>query len=316
MAPLEARLYEEGSDQVAKVQLDSVKVPVEDRSLLWVDASSDETALAQLERIGSQDAARELVDARDRDIAFHGESVRLSVFGLSAATDELAPTRLALLLARNIVITIHDEPIRGLADPVRVMAHDPRFGRLDAGHFAGLLLEGMLAGYDEVIEDLWRAIDDLDERALQREPSEDLLEAMVELRRHIASLRRALAPQRAVFVALITPVEDDPPPVGIPDAALLAHLERTVDSVERLRDQLIGSFDILMTRTGQRTNDIVRVLTVVSAVLLPAVVVAGIMGMNFKPGFFDRPELFFVVVAVMIALAVGTLTFARLRRWI
>jgi magnesium transporter len=228
----------------------------------------------------------------------------------------LALTRLALLMARNVVVSIHDEPILGFEDPVSAMAHDPRFGRLDAGRFAGLLLEGVLGGYDEVIERLGREIDELDERALVRVPGEDLLEAIVDLRGRIAMLRRALAPQRAVFAALSTPVEDDPSPIGMPDASLLAHLERTVDAVERLREQLIGSFDILMTRTGQRTNDIVRVLTVVSAVLLPAVVIAGIMGMNFQPAFFDEPAYYFVVVAVMIGLAVATLVLARLKGWI
>ena len=137
---------------------------------------------------------------------------------------------------------------------------------------------------------------------------------MVDLRRRIALLRRALAPQRAIFAALSTLVEDDPSPLGMPHPSLLAHLERTIDAVERLREQLIGSFDILMTRTGQRTNDIVRILTVVSAVLLPAVVIAGVMGMNFQPAFFDEPALFFVVVALMIVLAVATLVLARRRR--
>ena len=316
MAQLDLRLYEEGSERVLKVELDAIRVPVEDRSLLWVDLADGEAALAQLERLDLERATRELVEMSGRSIAFHGDTVRLSVLGLSGATHELVPTRLALLLARNTVVTIHDEPIRGLTDPISVMAHDPRFGRLDAAHFAGLLLEGMLAGYDDVIEDLGREIDELDERALQRESGEGLLEAMVDLRRRIAMLRRALAPQRAIFVALITPVEDDPPPVGLPDASLLAHLERTVDAVERLREQLIGSFDILMARTGQRTNDVMRVLTVVSAVLLPASLLAGIMGMNFQPSFFERPELFFVVLVVMVVIAVGTLAFARRRRWI
>ncbi len=71
-----------------------------------------------------------------------------------------------------------------------------------------------------------------------------------------------------------------------------------------------------MTRTGQRTNDIMRVLTVVSSVLLPAVVVGGVTGMNFHPTFFDEPSYFFIVVAGMVVLAVATLLFARRRGWL
>jgi len=74
--------------------------------------------------------------------------------------------------------------------------------------------------------------------------------------------------------------------------------------------------DIVMTRTSQRTNDIMRVLTVISSVLLPAVVVGGVMGMNFHPAFFDEPSYFFVVVGIMVALAVLTLFLARRRGWL
>ena len=79
---------------------------------------------------------------------------------------------------------------------------------------------------------------------------------------------------------------------------------------------LIGTFDVHMTRTAQRTNDIMRVLTWTSVILLPAVVVAGIMGMNFQVGIFDRAELFWVVIGFMVATAVVTLLIARWRGWL
>jgi Mg2+ and Co2+ transporter CorA len=59
-----------------------------------------------------------------------------------------------------------------------------------------------------------------------------------------------------------------------------------------------------------------RVLTVLSAVLLPAGVIAGVMGMNFPAPLFEEAGLFYIVLGAMIALAVITLVFARLRRWI
>jgi Mg2+ and Co2+ transporter CorA len=59
-----------------------------------------------------------------------------------------------------------------------------------------------------------------------------------------------------------------------------------------------------------------KVLTLVSAIALPAVVLAGVMGMNFTPSFFDDPNNFWVVVGVMVAFAVAILVIARVRRWI
>jgi Mg2+ and Co2+ transporter CorA len=79
---------------------------------------------------------------------------------------------------------------------------------------------------------------------------------------------------------------------------------------------VMGSLDVLMTRTAQRTNDVMKILTVINAVLLPSLVAAAILGMNFRQSFFERRELFWLVVAAMVALGAGILAFARRKRWI
>jgi magnesium transporter len=93
-------------------------------------------------------------------------------------------------------------------------------------------------------------------------------------------------------------------------------LERTIDAVENTRDLLVGSLEIYLGRVGQRTNEVMKSLTLLSAVLLPAVVVAGVMGMNFRMGFFDTTENFWIVIGVMLALGAIALVVAKLRKWI
>jgi Mg2+ and Co2+ transporter CorA len=70
------------------------------------------------------------------------------------------------------------------------------------------------------------------------------------------------------------------------------------------------------TRTAQRTNDVMKVLALASVVFLPGVVIAGIMGMNFRVGLFDQAGLFYVVIAAMAALGIATVVAARMRGWI
>lgn len=104
--------------------------------------------------------------------------------------------------------------------------------------------------------------------------------------------------------------------LGEPWPGLLERLERVIDTVENARELLIGSFDVFMARHAERTNDIMKALTILNAVLLPAVVVAGVMGMNFRLGFFEDAANFWFVVLAMLALAVGILGFSRWRGWI
>jgi len=93
-------------------------------------------------------------------------------------------------------------------------------------------------------------------------------------------------------------------------------LEHAMEAVEGPRDSLLGTYDIHMGRAAQRANDVMKALTVLSAVLLPAVVLAGIMGMDFQVGFFENPDDFWLVLLGMVVFAVGILAFARWRRWI
>jgi Mg2+ and Co2+ transporter CorA len=204
-----------------------------------------------------------------------------------------------------------------LDEPIRIVASDPRFGRLDAGTFLGLLLDGLLDGYFREVERIERVIDRVDERALTSEQTQPLLDALVTLRRRVAGLRRSLAPQREVFAALARPVDPDArSPIGWPWPGLPLRLERALDAIEHAREQLLGSFDLISTRTAERTNDVMRILTVISGILLPSVVVAGVMGMNFHVPFFDDPSNFLVVLGTMGALAVVIVAIARWRHWI
>ena len=71
-----------------------------------------------------------------------------------------------------------------------------------------------------------------------------------------------------------------------------------------------------MSRVSQRANDVMRTLTLLSAVLLPAVVLAGIMGMNFKVDFFENATNFWLVVVGMATMALVILGVARWRGWL
>ena len=71
------------------------------------------------------------------------------------------------------------------------------------------------------------------------------------------------------------------------------------------RASVVSSFDVLIARTGHTTNEIMKVLTLASVILLPGTLVAGVLGMNFKVPLFTHPELFWVVVALIVAGRLG-----------
>ena len=93
-------------------------------------------------------------------------------------------------------------------------------------------------------------------------------------------------------------------------------LEAAVQAARDSRESVVGSFDVLLASTGQRTNEIMKVLTLVSVLILPGTLLAGVMGMNFKLGLFTEDAYFWVVIAAMVLVAIVTLVVARMRDWI
>ena len=99
--------------------------------------------------------------------------------------------------------------------------------------------------------------------------------------------------------------------------AVAANFASAMDAVEDARDAVRGSFDVAMTRTAQRTNDVMKVLTLATVLLLPASLVAGLLGMNLTvPLPTDDPIVFWVVVAAMVVVAVTMVGVARARHWL
>ncbi len=188
-------------------------------------------------------------------------------------------------------------------------------GALSAADFLSSLVDEVITGYHAIAERIEKDIDRLDHVAL-RGLDEQLLEHLVTIRRRIGFVRRTLAPHRGALAALGRPEMRSEGTLGEPWPGLPERLEGAMSAVEALRDGLLGTYDIHMGRQAQRTNDVMKALTMVSAVFLPAVVLAGIMGMNFKLPFFDEPSNFFLVLAAMAATAAGLLAIARWRRWI
>ncbi len=219
-----------------------------------------------------------------------------------------------LVAAPNVVLTVHRGPVAALERFDEGLDGETRLGKLTAGDLMSSLIDEVLVGYFLLAESIEREIDELDQRALHSR-DDDILSAIVALRRRIGLVRRTLAPHRDALSTLALPEMDVESSVGRPWPGLVDRLEAAMSSIENLREGLLGTFDIHMGRVSQRANDVMRTLTLLSAVLLPSVVLAGIMGMNFKVGFFEDATNFWFVVGGMLVLAVSIVVIAKARRW-
>jgi magnesium/cobalt transport protein CorA len=316
---IRAVLYQaKGEDRQVDLERDQIRIS--DDQLLWVDLDAREAG--DLRRaaaaVGLEPEALERLSHEDRRarILRLPDRVVLTLGAVEPDDEEARRREIDIVIGVNHLITAHDGPLGAVDRFRKEIGHEAELGKLDAASFTAGLIDSIFSAFFRQVEAIERAIDDLDELAIRASTSDRFLDAVVVLRRRIARLRRALAPNREALSPLERPDFELQSDVGPVWPGTIERLERAIDGVENARELLIGSVDLYLGRSSQRTNDVMKVLTLVSAIALPAVVLAGVMGMNFKPAFFDDPDNFWVVVGVMIAFALAILGIARFRRWI
>lgn len=295
-----------------------------DRRLVWIDIDLDHGGsldpVAEALKLGERDRRRIEADTDRPRLVQSVDLLHLTVEALEPETDQpdspLDRREVDILAAPSLVVTVHRGPIAAIDRFADSLHDETSLGALDAGELLSTIVDEIISGYYRLVESVEQRIDRLDQAALQVGPDVDILAEIVTVRGLIGDIRRTLAPHRTALAALARPEMGTEEAVGRPWPGLVDRLEVALSSIEALRDALLGTYDIHMGRAAQRGNDVMKALTVLSAVLLPAVVVAGIMGMNFQHPFFDDESNMYIVVAAMVAFSVLLLAFARWRRWI
>jgi len=290
--------------------------------LLWVDLAAPSRAdvdeVAETFGLDDESVERLLdpsngVSFRDRREYIH---VTVSTPGPDADSD---PGEIECVVGDKWVVTAHGRPAAVLDQFAELTGGSGRTGDLDGPAFLAGLLEWVLDEHSNAFERIEDELEQVDSRGMRgKSDPEEEIEHLVTLRLDAGKLRRSLVSHRPLLLALAHPELEA---LGDEESArrfelLVERYERTLDGARDLRESIYGSFDVLIARTGHRTNEIVKVLTLASVIFLPGALIAGIMGMNFKPSLFTHPLLFWATIAVIVSIGVVTLVAAKARDWI
>jgi magnesium transporter len=292
-------------------------------ALLWLalrDPPETEVEAVQEALELSDEQARRLLEQPPRAcLVDAGEHLHVTLYVASGAGGEPVLRPVECVLGPNWV-TAHEAEIEVLEEFRERAEGGGQIGELDSPSFVAAVVDWVVTSYFRAFEEVESEPEELDAKVMSDVPKNvsSELGRLVELRRSIGTLRRALAPHREVIVALAHPELDllSTDTSAERFAALESRVTQAVEAAREAKESTRGSFDLLVARIGQRTNDIMKLLTLVTVILLPASVLAGVMGMNFQVGLFGLVWMFWAVIAAMLGIAVLVLSIARKQSWI
>jgi magnesium transporter len=297
--------------------------PPEDDVTRWIDLSAQADGELQLlaERFGFhpltiEDCAH--FDQRAK-LEEYNDYLFIVMHGFHCPDGDprtLEPLELHAFLGRGYLVTVHEKPIPALEAAWRRITSDVATARRGADFIYYLVLDAVVDTNFAHLDLLSDALEGIEEAVLHRADRKDLTH-IFELKRTLVTMRKTLSPQRDVLAILAKRGS-----VYISDRTSLYyrdvydHLVRIYESIDASRDLLGNALDVYLSMVGQRTNEIMKSLTILSAIFLPLTFVTGFFGQNFEHLPFGWDPLMWTMIFACIALPVSMLLWFKRRQWL
>lgn len=231
---------------------------------------------------------------------------------------DVTSDQVSILLGHNFVLTFQERPT-GSFDPIRerLRADKGQIRKAGADYLAYTLLDMIVDRYFIVLEQIGDDCEVLEDELLRKAGS-GVMQNIHKLKHETMELRRAVWPLREVVNAL-TRNEGGffQPGTVLYLRDVYDHTVHFIESLESLRDLLAGMLDIYLSSISNRVNMEVRALTVVAMLFMPATLIAGIFGMNFRVmPWLANPNGFWFAIGIMATIATLMILIFWRRQWL
>jgi magnesium transporter len=312
----------------------SVRSPQEVRALLgrfpvtWVnvDGLGDPEVVRGMGEIFELHplAQEDVINAYQRaKVEPYGERLFIVLRMFSRPEERLQSEQLSLYVSAESVLTFQEIPGDCL-DPVRArLRAGAGIRRRGSDYLAYALIDSVIDAYFPILEELGERLELLEDEILQS-PSPLLIRKVHEIKRELLVLRRAAWPMREAINTLLR----DPLPLIREETRTFLrdcydHTVQIIDLIETYRELGADLTDVYLSSLSQKTNEVMRLLTVIATIFIPLTFLAGVWGMNFdtRASRWNMPELSWkygypAALLVMLAVAVWMLAYFGRKGWL
>lgn len=242
----------------------------------------------------------------------------LKMLAYDIRLDAIVVEQVSIVLSKKFVL-LFQEPGGDVFDTLRERIRNPksRLRKEDNSYLAYSIIDTIVDNYFFILEKLNEKIDELSDHIISN-PTQDVPMRLHALKRQMLFLRKSIWPLRDVLNLLLKEhrgLLSDPTLFYLRD--VLDHTVQVIDNLEMMREMLSALLEVYLSKINMKTNEVIKVLTVIATIFMPITFVASIYGMNFH----DMPELhwplgYAMVWSVILLITIIMLIYFRRKRWI
>jgi magnesium transporter len=218
----------------------------------------------------------------------------------------------SVFVGQTELVTVH-QGSSDVLEKMRVRAAQGKVERVDRLFY--MLLDVIVDEYSPVLDRVADEIAEVESVVLEH-PEPQVLARIFKLKRNLIEFRRIAAGMREVVNSLMRReqglLSDDLDPYF---RDVYDHLVRTVEFIETYRDLLSGALDIYLSAVANRTNEVMKVLTIWGTVALPLVIITGFFGMNLRLPWTTNPHGTLYSVLLMAVTTAASLLYFKKKHW-
>lgn len=236
-----------------------------------------------------------------------------------SATARLDLGEVAIFLGANYVVTLRPQPLPAIDELFQTAQENQHILDRGADFLAHTILDTLVDLMLPAVEEMDEKLDELMESILE-EPQKHLLSQVLLLKRNTLRLRRSILPQRDMVNRLsrgeFSHLIDGEALIFFRD--VYDHTVRVEEILDSLRDLADSALSSYLSVVNNRLNEVMRALSVVSAVFLPLTLIASIYGTNLdlSPLGLEFEHGFMLMIALMLVIAGFLIAYFRRRGWI
>lgn len=275
--------------EAAVLQTDALKFEPQENEITWVDVQGfgdarrirEIGALFHLHPLAMEDVVN--VPQRPKAEAYEEHLLIVVKMVDIGEPGHLHMEQVSIVLGKNYVLTFQEQ-YGDVLDPVRKRLRTARgqHRKMGADYLAYSIFDTIVDAYYPVLEEIGNFMEDMEDEVLEN-PTPHLLRDLHQVRNRLTNLRRAIWPQREAAGRLC---RDDHPLISHDVQIYLRdthdHCVQTSEVVEMYREMASGLMNTYLSAVANRTNEVMKVLTIVSTIFIPLTFIAGVYGMNFE----------------------------------
>jgi len=237
---------------------------------------------------------------------------------IDAETQEVINEQVALIQGQDYVITFHETNPKAFESlHNRIISSKGNIRKLKSDYLIFAITDVIIDQYFLLLEDIGETVEEVEE-ALVPAPDRSSQEAIYKLKRRLIYVKKTIWPAREVLNALQRSDH-----ILINESTKIYfrnvhdHTVQVIETLESLRDITSGMMDLYLSSVSNRMNEIMKVLTIFSALFIPLTFIAGVYGMNLKniPEYkWDYSYLAFWIVSIIVSITM--LLYFRRKKWL